>query len=144
MIFILIKKCGPHIFQIFQAKTKYKENTSLGRENFWRFYHCLEMVFTFIFLEKYTFFRPVHVYLLEFCRILVKKVCSPKLWSVEKRTWFVRSFTKKNQKVLMKIRPICVICIFDFSTTQWLCFQPKSIDQGVKWVYQIYCKVLFY
>ena len=34
MIFILIKKCGPHIFQIFQAKTKYKENTLVGRENF--------------------------------------------------------------------------------------------------------------
>ena len=36
-------------------------------------------------------------------RILAKKVCSQKLWAGEKITQFVRSFTKKNQEVLIKI-----------------------------------------
>ena len=33
---------------------------------------------------------------------------------------------------VFKFGQFCTTCIFDFSATERLCFEPKSIDQGVK------------
>ena len=61
---------------------------------------------------------------------LHQKVCFQKLTIKELRRQFVKSFTKENQKVVMKIEEMvdvlkkdhkfCAICIFDFNTSGYL------------------------
>ena len=58
---------------------------------------------------------------------------SQKLWSNKKKKSIYQIFL--YQKILRNIEEtdqFSVTCTFDFSATQRLCFESKSIDQGVK------------
>jgi hypothetical protein len=61
-------------------------------------------------------------------RILTKKVCSQKLTVKGKRRPFVRSFTKKNQKVLIKIEEMAEVFLnlANFAPHAFLTLGPPS------------------
>ena len=60
--------------------------------------------------------------------ILAKKICSKKLKNKRKRKRFVRSFTKKNQKVLMKIEEMADVFLnsVNFAPHAFLTLAPPS------------------
>ena len=83
------------------------------------FYYILSKKLSIQYNSGHPFFRR---------RILVKKVCSPKLWSFEKRTQFVGFSPKKIQKVLTKIKEMVDVFLnsANFAKHTFLTLVPPS------------------